>query len=165
MKWKLSSYHKLSDFLHNPANTVNTPTKQAGENTTSLAEVKHKVPYLCDVSGQEERHKEVQGHVHRAELRQSQIRQRGGRAEREPEAGSSRSGPDFTLNLSIFTTFVFTATLKILYPQYYSQNKKYIYMYFIKPGSLILKLTLFFYSHSFGEIKIISHFLTMYLKL
>lgn len=52
---------------------------------------------MCGVSGQEERHQEVQGHVHRAEHHEGQNRARDGRTERKPPSGSSRSRPNFTL--------------------------------------------------------------------
>ena len=57
---------------------------------------------MCNAAGQEERHQEVQGHVRGAEHHEGQNRERDGGAEREPEAGSSRSAPHVTLKLCFY---------------------------------------------------------------
>lgn len=54
------------------------------------------------VTGQEERDKEVQGHVHRAEHRAGKNGARGGRAERKPEAGSSGAGTNVAMTTRQF---------------------------------------------------------------
>lgn len=54
------------------------------------------------VTGQEERDKEVQGHVHGAEHRSGKSGARGRRAERKPEAGSSGAGTDVAVTTCQF---------------------------------------------------------------
>lgn len=54
------------------------------------------------MTGQEERDKEVQGHVHGAEHRSGKSGARGRRAERKPEAGSSGAGTDVAVTTCQF---------------------------------------------------------------
>jgi len=70
------------------------------------------------VSGQEDRHQEVQEHVHGAEHHQGQAGEGHGRAEGKPEAGPPRAGPDVALKMALFHFTVTRRTVPVvIHPQ------------------------------------------------